>query len=645
MLIRYLQAKVCGKVLCDPQISGGLIPTSLDFPPRIRQRLSVSSANQEGTRAVSRSRQLLYERAKCVTLACVILCAETANGQTPWQAAPASPAPLIRPQQGGSNTQLGPAGTIPVQPPVTNRYTQQVQRPAFIPFDPNIAPTYKPVDLPPPSGSTILGTPNILNRAPGNSAVSPGNFASGQSLIDALPGPPMVATAVPIFPYSPTQPLKNRSDTGGLPGANQLLPRTPTQGSNQPQQNSAPYDPSGLPPFQGSIAGDKTAGSGLPVIPNIPLPNLPGVLADKTMLTSFDNKGSQSSDDAPPQITSDFWNAKLVAVVGSERVLAGDMAAIVEPIIRENIDRLKNKQQENEARTSLIRQLLPQFVEMKALQQEFFRDITGNVPPKELQKKQDEIMSRASKAFYDKFVPVELYRKHKVNDLAELEMKLQDAGLSIAIMKNHFLMQILAMQLEDKYVAETFEVTPAEILAYYNANIEKWKIPARAKWRQLTVRFDRHPSRAEADNLIKSLGNEVVLGGKSFESVARDSSEGHTAAEGGQHDWTTQGSLKSTVIDDAIFTLPPRRLSQIIEDEIGFHIIEVVERESARTQDMSEIQAEIRKTLSDEIRKQKLKDFRKKVLERVPVRTLWPEDIPGSRPLQLDVAEDDGMNN
>jgi hypothetical protein len=276
---------------------------------------------------------------------------------------------------------------------------------------------------------------------------------------------------------------------------------------------------------------------------------------------------------------------------------------------------------------------------MKALQQEFFRDIAGNVPPKELQKKQDEIMTRASKAFYDKFVPVELYKKHKVENVADLENKLQENGLSLAIMKNHFLMQILAMQLEDKYVADTFEISPGEILAYYNANIEKWQIPARAKWRQLTVRFDRHPNRADAENKIKTMGNEIVLGGKPFEAVARDSSEGFSAEAGGLHDWTTKGSLKSTVIDEALFKLPPRRLSQIIQDDVGLHIVEVLEREAARTQDMSEIQAEIRKKLSDDLRQQKLKEFRKKVLDRVPIWTVWPEDIPGSRPLNQAVAE------
>jgi parvulin-like peptidyl-prolyl isomerase len=194
-------------------------------------------------------------------------------------------------------------------------------------------------------------------------------------------------------------------------------------------------------------------------------------------------------------------------------------------------------------------------------------------------------------------------------------------------------MQVLAMQCEDKYVANTFEIPPGDILDYYEKNIDKWRMPARVKWRELVIRFDKHASKDEAKNAINNLGNEVFLTGKPFEAVARDSSEGHNAKDGGNYEWTTVGSLKSEVIETALFNLPLRRLSEVIEDDIGYHIVEVLEREPARIQEMSEIQTEIRTKLSNEIRAEKLQEFRKKILIRTPVWTMWPEDIQGSKPL------------
>jgi PPIC-type PPIASE domain len=569
------------------------------------------------------SRKLVYGRAKYLSLACVILWADSTTAKTPLQTAPGTvgasqPSTTIQagttPSSPGSTPPKAaqPNGVQPntAQPPVINRY---VPRPAMVPFNPE-QPSYKPLDLPPPTAAFPLGPRDAADI-----------HRSAQSLIGAA--------NVPLKSSAPFAPPANRIDSSGLPGASQLLPRNsqafnPTQSTNQ----------GGFQPGQISLT-PISADATVPLIPGAVVPDLTrGANSGSMVLAGF---GNLSEADERPQFVNDLMATRLIAVVGTDRILAGDMAAMVEPVIMENKAKIRSKQEEENLRTQLTRQALPTYVQKKALQQEFFRDIAGNVPPKELQKKQDEVMAMASKAFYTNFVQVELFKKHDVDNVADLEQKLQENRLSLPIMKNFFLMQVFSMQLEDKYIAHTFEISPAEILAYYRANSAKWEMPARAKWRQLTVRFDRHSNRAEADNMIRQMGNEIATGGRPFEAVAKAKSEGFTAEDGGKHDWTTQGSVKSAKIDQAIFTLPLARLSEIIEDEVGLHIIEVMEREAARTQDMSEIQTEIREILSNKIRDDKLKEFHKKVLDRVPIWSQWPEDIPGARPLDQAVADQD----
>lgn len=530
----------------------------------------------------------------------------------------------------------------------------------MIPFNPG-ASNYSAVNLPPPGAappvgnSQATGVPdlnaaqNLINSMsiPATQPMQPtlpmqnasSTFGGTPALNNApaINNPPILDNAPVLNGTIPQSDIQSRGNPRDLPGAVQLLPRNVLANSQ-----------TGNPNMSGNTTSQTQTGvnSQSPTLNSAPVgaamaPDITRAGSDGKRLVSYSTSAGSSQQQSSDQVITDIWNTKLVAIVGNERILAGDMAAIIEPIIYENSGKFANKKQETEARQMLVRQVLPQYVQMKALQQEFFRDIAGNVTPKELQKKKDEIMSKASKAFYDKYVPIELYRRYKVEDLSELEGKLQDKGLSLQIMKNHFLMQVLAMQLEDKYVADSFEIPPGEILAYYEKNIDRWRISARAKWRELMVRFDKHSNRADADNLIKQMGNEVVLTGKPFEAVARDSSEGITASDGGKHDWTNQGSLKSEIIDQALFSLPMHRLSQIIEDEVGYHIIEVMEREPARIQDMSEIQTEIRKILSDEIRKEKLSEFRDKVMARVPVWSKWPQDLPGSKPLDQTLEESD----
>ena len=143
------------------------------------------------------------------------------------------------------------------------------------------------------------------------------------------------------------------------------------------------------------------------------------------------------------------------------------------------------------------------------------------------------------------------------------------------------------------------------------------------------VRFARFPDKAEAYRAIAEMGNQV-LGGKDFAEVARTGSHGSTAPNGGLRDWTTRGSLVSQVLDEAIFTLPPGALSPILEDEQGFHIVRVLEREEAHRIPFLEAQVEIR----DKIRQQREAEQEQKYLARLwkntPVWTVFDDAAPYS---------------
>ncbi|MEO8272347.1 MAG: peptidylprolyl isomerase, partial [Aureliella sp.] len=340
----------------------------------------------------------------------------------------------------------------------------------------------------------------------------------------------------------------------------------------------------------------------------------------------------QASLDAMPE-AEEFPAGQLIAVVGYEHILAGDMAVFVEPIIEQNRAKIPVGAEERKVRSQLTRRALPQYVELKALYQEFFRDMVGTVPPKELAEAKKKVETKAGKIFFEKQVPV-LMEKYKVNTVAELEQKLTDKSLSLTTLRGQFIEQVLASELERKFIPAKFEVDRQDLIDAYrdDKNTEKWNISARARWQQLSVRFDKHATRQEAEARIKELGNEVFYG-KSFDAVAKQSSEDYSASAGGVYDWTTQGSLKSKALDHTIFILAPNELSQIIEDDIGLHIVRVLEREDGHVQDFTEAQVELRESLSEERREKEVREFRDRIVDRTTIWTLWPQDIPGSRPL------------
>ncbi|GAG70400.1 unnamed protein product [marine sediment metagenome] len=115
------------------------------------------------------------------------------------------------------------------------------------------------------------------------------------------------------------------------------------------------------------------------------------------------------------------------------------------------------------------------------------------------------------------------------------------------------------------------------------------------------------------------MGNDV-LNGRSFAEVAKESSEGPTAYNGGLYEWTTRGSLVSKVIDNAIFSLPVGELSAILDDQQALHIVRVLERTDAGRTPFIEAQVAIRM----ELRRQQQDHSRTEYLDRLKNRTpIW----------------------
>ena len=77
------------------------------------------------------------------------------------------------------------------------------------------------------------------------------------------------------------------------------------------------------------------------------------------------------------------------------------------------------------------------------------------------------------------------------------------------------------------------------------------------------------------------------------------------------------------MLDEAIFALPLGRMSQIFEDDNGFHIVRVIERVEAGRKPFLEAQTEIRKKLRDDDIDRQTKEFVAKMKSRTPVWTIF----------------------
>jgi len=219
-----------------------------------------------------------------------------------------------------------------------------------------------------------------------------------------------------------------------------------------------------------------------------------------------------------------------------------------------------------------------------------------------------------------------LMKMRQIETLGDLDLELRKLGTTLDRQQRAYGEQKLSQMSVMKNIRQNQEITHDEMLEHYHKHHDEYRIPAKARWEQLTVRFDRYPNRQEAEAAIAALGNEVYLGGAAFSAVAKKGSQEPNAEHGGLHDWTNRGSLASKELDEAIFSLPMNRLSDVIRDDRGLHIIRVLERSEETFTPFLEAQSGIKDKIKVEKRMADFQAYLDKVRKTTYVWTIFDEE-------------------
>ncbi|MFG0261566.1 MAG: peptidylprolyl isomerase [Novipirellula sp. JB048] len=331
--------------------------------------------------------------------------------------------------------------------------------------------------------------------------------------------------------------------------------------------------------------------------------------------------------------------AAIIAVVGQTQIFYGEIATKVEARINEVIakdDKHVPPDQLKFARLNLTRGMLTQAIQNKMLRESFLLDQVGTQSAEKRAEADEMLAARARQMFHESELP-QLKKQYQVDELSELDALLREKGSSLAARQRDFTDAMLGHLYIRSKINQDPTVSLADITQHYNDHQQEYRHSAMARWEQLTVLHRNFTSRDEALQAISEMGREAYFGGN-MQAVARAKSQEPFASSGGLHDWTTKGSLASEVLDAQIFSLPLNAMSEIIEDETGFHIIRVLGRKEAGFTPLSEVQDEIR----SQIREQKIAESQKEAMQqmqqRVQVWSLFPDDIEGAKPLPTRIA-------
>jgi hypothetical protein len=197
-----------------------------------------------------------------------------------------------------------------------------------------------------------------------------------------------------------------------------------------------------------------------------------------------------------------------------------------------------------------------------------------------------------------------------------LESFLEQRALVIEARKRGVLPREAGTEDEQRAVSELLSqavppptVSDAEVAAYYGEHAAEMSVPETVTVRQILV-----PTQNEARDVLRKL----LRAPKDFENVARQSSKGPEAGEGGLMGTFARGQLPAD-LEAAAFALPAGGTSDIVATSLGYHIFRVEARQEARASSLPEVQGRIRALLTREKSDRNVRQFVDDLLARAKV--------------------------
>src|SRR5580704_15191027 len=136
-------------------------------------------------------------------------------------------------------------------------------------------------------------------------------------------------------------------------------------------------------------------------------------------------------------------------------------------------------------------------------------------------------------------------------------------------------------------------VTEDDEKIYYQSHIDQYKLEDRAHVAHILFKTVgmTDAEAAEIKKKAEDVLNKAKHGGN-FADLAKQYSEDTTKDKGGDLSWIVRGQTVPE-FEAAAFSLPKGSISDLVKTQYGFHIIQVIDREPARTQTFEEVKATI----------------------------------------------------
>jgi len=176
----------------------------------------------------------------------------------------------------------------------------------------------------------------------------------------------------------------------------------------------------------------------------------------------------------------------------------------------------------------------------------------------------------------------------------EYNQELARQGLSEEEFKEQVKEQLMVIKLIDQEVkAKVVPPTDSEIEDFYKQNESEMVEPEQVRARHILIKVDENTDKKKALNKIREILKEVKKGDTSFAELAKKYSEGPTAPRGGDLGFFIRGQMVRK-FEEAAFALKVGEISDVVETEYGYHIIQCIEKKASEKKSLEEIREYLR---------------------------------------------------
>ncbi len=208
-------------------------------------------------------------------------------------------------------------------------------------------------------------------------------------------------------------------------------------------------------------------------------------------------------------------------------------------------------------------------------------------------------------------------------DDKEFQQALDKTGMTKESLRQSLQRSLAIQELVKKNVLDSITITPDEEKKFYDENTSLFQKPERVHARHILI--STKDAKTDAEKAADKKKAEEVLAqlrkGADFAEMAKKYSDDPGAANGGDLGTFSRGQMVPE-FEKAAFSLKVNQISDVVETQFGYHIIQVLEKFPAGTASFDEVKSQINAYLLQQKQGSAVQDYVAKLKKDAQIKQL-----------------------